>query len=148
MRRLIVFVGLPRSGKSTHAKQLSRKIGAPIVNPDSVRLAVHGQRYVQSEEPFVWVVIKTMVVALFEAGHEEVIIDACNNTRKRRDDWRFGDWEVVFEVIDTSVEVCLERAEGDDEIIPVIKRMHQHHGPLEKDEGPYKKVTSSGMYVS
>lgn len=43
MKKLILTIGLPRSGKSTWAKQQ----GCPVVNPDSIRLALHGKAYIQ-----------------------------------------------------------------------------------------------------
>ncbi len=46
MKKLICTVGLPRSGKSTWCKTQSY----PIVNKDSIRLALHGQRYLQDAE--------------------------------------------------------------------------------------------------
>ena len=83
-KTLIAMVGLPRSGKSTWAK----KAGHPIVSPDAIRLALHGQRFISEAEPFVWAIAKAMVRALFLAGHSAVILDATNNTRKRRDEWK------------------------------------------------------------
>jgi len=129
---LIVMVGLPRSGKSTWA----RKAGHPIVSPDAIRLALHGQRFIAEAEPFVWAIAKAMVKALFIAGHHAVILDATNNTRKRRLEWISKDWETVFKVIPESAEVCLERAQAEDDayIVDVIKRMSAEHEPLGDDE--------------
>lgn len=125
-RVLKVLVGLPRSGKSTWARQQQ---GAAIVNPDSIRLALHGQRFVALAEAFVWASAHVMVGALFLAGNGVVIIDATNVTTRRRQEWEGAaarwDAAVEWEVIDTSPEECIRRAraEGDLEIIPVIERM-------------------------
>lgn len=129
---LIAMVGLPRSGKSTWAR--SRPF--PIVSPDAIRLAIHGQRFVAEAEAFVWATAKAMVRALFLAGHDTVILDACNNTRARRDEWRSKDWDVAFNVIPADAAECIERAEreGDLYIIPVITRMADEHEPLGEDE--------------
>ena len=125
MRQLTLTIGLPRSGKSTWA----REQGCPIVNPDSIRLALHGQRFVLESEPMVWAIAEYMVRALFLAGHEKVVLDACNTTEKRRDVWKKlcdkiqVEYAIVF--INTKPSVCIQRAEaaGDFEIIPVIRRM-------------------------
>lgn len=129
---LIVTVGLPRSGKTTWAKSQAW----PIVNPDAIRLAIHGERFNAQAEPYVWVIAKTMVQALFLAGHKIVILDATNTTHKRREAWVSAIWETFFKVIDTPKEICLARAqqEGDEEIIPVIERMAAQFEPLPKDE--------------
>ena len=102
---LIMLVGLPRSGKTTWAL----KQECPIVNPDAIRLALHGQAFIGDAEPMVWAIAKYMVKALFLAGHEKVILDACNNTCKRRDPWESESWVREFVVFATPKETCLRR---------------------------------------
>jgi len=122
--KLIVMVGLPYSGKSTYAS----KSGFPIVSPDAIRLALHGQRFIDKAEPMVWAIAGYMVEALFLAGHDNVILDATNTTKKRRDVWSCNrEWETQFVHINTSKEECIIRAKknGDEEIIPVIERMSE-----------------------
>ena len=120
---LVATVGLPRSGKTTWAQMQGREL--------------HGQRFSSEAEPFVWLIAKVMVRSLFRAGNPIVILDACNNTRKRRDEWK--EFRVVFKVIDTPAEACLERAmdEDDRHIIPVIGRMAAESQPLGDDEARY-----------
>jgi predicted kinase len=131
-RVLIATVGLPRSGKSTWAREQTY----PVVNPDAIRLALHGQRFYAPAEPLVWATAKIMVRALFGAGHRVVVLDATNASRARRDDWRSKEWGLFFKHIDTPAEVCLQRAvaEKDDEIIDVIHRMGREFVPLGDDE--------------
>jgi predicted kinase len=52
MKILILTVGLPRSGKSSWSRQQT----FPVVNPDSIRLALHGLRFAPEAEPFVWAI--------------------------------------------------------------------------------------------
>lgn len=129
---LILTVGLPRSGKSYWA----RTQGVPIVNPDSIRLALHGQRFQELAEPFVWAIAKVMARALFLAGHEKVIIDATNTTKARRDFWQSFDWNVSYHVISTSKETCMRRAldEFDSDLIPVIERMAAQYEPVDHEQ--------------
>ena len=108
MRRLIATIGLPRSGKSTWA----REQGHPIVNQDAIRLALHGKPFIGLAEPFVRAIAHCMVRALFEAGHETVILDATNVTEKRRFEWVTDEWQTEWHVIETPKSVCLERAIG------------------------------------
>ncbi len=132
---LICTVGLPRSGKTTWAYST----GYPIVSPDAIRLALHGRRYVQLAEPYVWAIAKTMVSALFLAGHKTVVLDATCSTRKRRDDWQGHKWSTQFKVIQVHMDVCVQRAMDDDdsEIIPVIQRMFNQWERLADDEVEY-----------
>jgi predicted kinase len=74
-KTLIMTVGLPRSGKSTWAIAQ----GHPVVCPDAIRLALHGQPFIATAEPVVWATAKLMVASLFEAGHGVVILDATNS---------------------------------------------------------------------
>ena len=132
-RLLIVTVGLPRSGKSTWAMAQ----GFPIVNRDSIRLALHGHRFVPEAEDMVAAIALCMVRALFLAGHSHVVVDETCTTRKRRDWWKKSiEPTTVFKHIDTSRKVCMERAirERDDEIVPVIARMSDQFEPLGEDE--------------
>jgi predicted kinase len=123
MTELIITVGIPRSGKTTWARD--QKL--PIVNPDAIRLAIHGRDFIADAEPFVWATAYTMARSLFIAGCSSVIIDATNTTPKRRKDWvyKFPDTQIVFKVFDTSVATCVERAVLDqrEDLIPVIERM-------------------------
>ena len=127
MKTLICTVGLPRSGKTTWALQQ----GFPIVNPDSFRLAVYGQRFWGAGEEITWAIVRIAVRALFEAGHDHVILDATSNTLARRDAWSPDreTWDrTVFHVIDTPVAECMERA--DDDLKPIIERMAAAHETL------------------
>lgn len=125
---LVLTVGLPYSGKSTWAEAQ----GVPVVNPDSIRLALHGNRYVADAEPYVWAIAKTMVKALFLAGHTVVILDATNNTRKRREQWQSGEWHTAYKTFNAVVDLCIDRAKAADDayILPVIERMWKDQEPI------------------
>ena len=124
MKELVLTVGLPRSGKSTWAKDQ----GVPVVCPDSIRLAIHGCTFIASAEPLVWATAHVMVSSLFLAGHDKVILDACNNTQKRREEWRSKgcyDWDRSFKVFDEGARECISRAKlsGREDLIETIERM-------------------------
>lgn len=136
---LLLTVGLPQSGKSTWAK----KQGVPIVNPDSIRLALHGQPFIGLAEPFVWAIAKVMVRALFLAGHDKVIVDATNTTAKRRDEWKSNAWDIHFYVLcgPEMKATCMERARSSacsDEhaagLVAAIERMAEQWEPLTEEE--------------
>jgi len=120
-KTLIMTVGLPRSGKSTW----SRKTIYPIVNPDSIRLALYNKPFIKECEPMVWTITRYMVKSLFLAGHEIVILDATNLKKSDRLKWISKDWTCQYQYFDTSVEVCIERAIKTNtlDLIDVINRM-------------------------
>lgn len=126
-KRLICMMGLPRSGKSTVARFLSKKLGAPVVNRDSIRLALHGQRFAKSAEPMVKAIAGVMVNALF-AYHDRVIVDETNLKAGTREFWIDMGYPTEFLNVMTPKEVCLARAQSmdDDEIQPVIEAMAEY----------------------
>ncbi len=135
-KRLVMMVGLPRSGKTTRAEKIYPSV--PKVNPDAIRLALHGHPYISEAEPFVWAIARTMVKALFLAGHDIVVLDACNNTRARRDEWKSRSWDREFVTIDAPVAVCLSRVDGADLLLAAIERMTVAHEPVSDDELAYE----------
>lgn len=119
------MVGLPRSGKSTKALRL----GYPIVCPDALREVIHGTPFKPDMEPMVWAIAHLMVSALFAVGHTDVILDACNHTEKRRNEWLSKDWAIQYHVMSTPISVCIDRARATKQeyLIPVIERMSRDY---------------------
>jgi len=126
---LICTVGLPRSGKSTWARQT----GLPIVSPDAIRLAIHGQKFLKSAEPAVWATAQFMVRALFLAGAQAVVLDATNMTKKRRAMWFEDGWRTAFKMFYRPVEDCVAQAvrESDWTLSAVIRDMWEKCEPLD-----------------
>lgn len=132
-KTLILTVGLPRSGKSTW----SRESGFPMVNPDSIRLAIHGKPFLPEAEPEVWRTARLMVESLFIAGHRIVVLDATNVLRSRRKEWVVSEkWLTYFKPILTDKDTCIERAivGKREDLVPVIERMHSQFESLGADE--------------
>lgn len=129
---LLMTVGLPRSGKSTWALQK----GHPVVNPDAIRLAFHGLAFVPHAEKMIWTIAHYMVLSLFHAGHQLVILDSTNNTRKRREAWKSKHWVRKYRVFGVDKGTCIERAKKDDReyLVEVIERMAAEFEPIEEDE--------------
>ena len=152
MNTLIVTVGLPRSGKSTWALATSKQLHCPIVNPDSVRLAVTGQRFVRAAEPTVWMVVRYMLRALFIAGHKTVILDSTNLSKSQRKVWldeskngNYGDSTVCFVTFDTDPDTCKQRAIDTNQIdlLPIIDSMHESFEELDDSEEPNHNVKNA-----
>jgi tRNA uridine 5-carbamoylmethylation protein Kti12 len=136
MATLIAMHGLPRSGKSTVSRELSRNLAAPIVSKDCIRLAIHGQPYIGLAEDLVRAISKVMVRALFEAGHEYVIADETHYSRAARDFMRDGPWETYFYPVPTDAETCMQRARDTNQpwLLEVIPQMVARYEPLGNDE--------------
>lgn len=127
MNVLHMMVGLPRSGKSTKAKEL----GFPVVSLDSIRHSLHGTSWREESEPMVWAIAHIMVESLFDFGHEDVTLDCCNVTSELREKWISHEWVCTFHIVNTPKEICIKRAIecGSEELIPVIERMSLHWNP-------------------
>jgi len=132
-KKVILMVGLPRSGKSTWA----RRVGIPIVNPDSIRMALHGQAYITEAEPMVWSIAQYMVRALLLAGHEAVVVDATNTSVNRRKLWISpnDEWDLYYKHIDTPLDVCIDRAGDNPPLVEAIHRMNNSYEPVTIEEG-------------
>jgi len=98
------------------------------VNPDSVRLALHGEAFIGSAERMIWTISYYMVGSLFLAGHDHVILDATNLTVARRKEWISEKWQVKYKVFKASEKTCIDRAKkgGKHYLINVIKTMAEH----------------------
>jgi predicted kinase len=133
---LLCTYGLPRSGKSTWA----RSTGYPIVSPDALRWALTGRRWYSPMEHQVWAMARTMVRALFLAGHKTVVLDSTSCTRKQRDQFRSDEmvmWDCEYIRINTPPHICKERAELTyPELVPIIDYMVAHWERIDPNEGP------------
>lgn len=130
---LIATVGLPRSGKSTILTKLAEFHGAPIVCRDTIRLALHGNRYISAAEDFVKAISKVMIKALFLRGHQTVLCDETNYSRFAREQLKDPMWEVQWLPVLTGAEVCKERAlaTNQPDLLSVIDMMSARYEPLD-----------------
>ncbi len=134
---LLMLVGLPRSGKSNWAMDMAyRNEFYPVVNKDSIRLALHGSVFREDREHEVCRIARISVTALFLAGHKVVCLDETNITYLRRCEWQTRSWDVRFMVFNTGKEECIRRAKarGEKLIIPVIEKMAAQWEPLNEEE--------------
>lgn len=108
--KLIVLLGCARSGKSTLAKKLALECPMRVIaNADTVRLSVHGQRYLRETEPLIHYINTIMIKSLYMNGHE-VIIDETNTTIDNIRKWLEIDINARFIYLNTSPEICKKRA--------------------------------------
>ncbi len=137
---LIAMMGLPRSGKSTIATKLAEELGAPIVCKDTIRLAMHGQRYAREAEDYIRAVAKTMIKALFLRGHAIVIADETHYSKAARQSLHDPMWDIRWYPVQTPADICSERAiaTGQPDLVDVINEMSMRYEPLEDSDQLYK----------
>lgn len=111
---ITIMVGLPRSGKSSKAKEFQDQ-GATILCPDVFRIALHGHTYLPSAENIIWATIELTAKALVMQGHS-IVIDATNITKFSRSKWikLAKDLKVPAYIVwmKATKELCLERNTG------------------------------------
>lgn len=144
-RRLIITVGYPRCGKSTWCVDS----GLPIVSSDAIRLALFGSLWSEAHEHLMLPLAKTMVHALFHAGHERVIWDSVNITRALRSFWQPTPellWRRTYKIFNTTPEVCKQRADDTDRsyLKAVIDRMRAQFEPVTNDEYGSESICGRG----
>lgn len=140
MKRIILMIGLPRSGKSTWVKNNQPK-GSVIISADDLRYIVYNQRFWSDGEPLMWSVRGMMLKYLMQQGID-IIIDETNTTKERRKPIlklakQYGYYAVGNVVEGAWIDTCISRAkdEGDKTIIPIIERMAAQFELPEIEEG-------------
>ena len=111
MAKLIMLIGIPGSGKTTHSVELSKKYNAKVISSDKVR-----QTFVGIEEKDDFPTVYRLWIEELKNG-VNVILDATHITpkvRKRTFD-ALEQYDVEYDKIaiyfDTPVDVCIKRVE-------------------------------------
>lgn len=143
---LFFTIGLPRCGKSTFCKEWMKNTpqyevsdcyfqtfpkerinfakNRVVVNADTIRLNLYGQRFCDVGEPFVHAVKDCMIRSLLDYGHD-VLVDGTHTSEYSRKALYRIDQNAQYVLIDTPVNICKERAIecGQEDLLPVIDRM-------------------------
>lgn len=138
--KLGITMGLPLSGKSTWAHE--QRDFTTIICPDTYRTALHGQEFVASAEPFVWACVHLSSRALLEDG-ARVLVDATNVRAAHREPWikLARDFDLPLEIFlfGADAQTCAfrARAEGRENMVPIIERMVDSWEPMYFTKGGY-----------
>lgn len=125
---IIGMVGLPRCGKSTLAKKLVNLCKFVVINRDSVRYKVYGQRYFKGGEDFVRGTTSAMVSILSDQS-VHMILDETNITEHKREEWykisRDEIYWIFFYPTTDLINACHDRADrmGQKDLHGVIDSM-------------------------
>jgi len=110
--QLAITVGYPLSGKSTFSKMLKEKFNFVIINPDTIRLALHGKPFEPLAESFVWANVGLTARSLLMLDYK-ILIDATSITRERRKVWATmaKEFNIPLDIfwIPTPKNICHER---------------------------------------
>ncbi len=123
--KLYFMVGLPRSGKSSYAKEwVKEESGRVVVCADDIRLSLTGERYCASAENMVHTIKHLMISTLLRGGHT-VLVDGTHTTYNSIQEILDHDNNAQPIIIDTDADICKARARltQQDDLIPVIGRM-------------------------
>lgn len=126
--KLFMMIGLPASGKSTIAKEISESEGAIIVSSDEIRKELLGDINDQSNNELVFKEVEKRIIEGLKEGN--VIYDATNINYKKRIAFlqRLNKLEVekIAIMVATPYEDCLIRNSQRERKVPeeVIKRMY------------------------
>jgi len=112
MRKLILLVGIPASGKTTLSKTLEEK-GFARLCADDIRLELYGNEAEQGNPKDVFAIFFQRLETLLQADRD-IVIDNTNvriqhrrQILERAHKFQYSDIELWF--LDTPLEVCLQR---------------------------------------
>lgn len=129
MKKLILLIGIPGSGKTTLAQKIIAK-GFQYINADKIREELYGNAAEQGDKEEVFALFfKRLEEMMAEGGN--IIIDNTNLNPKQRKpildravQFEYGD--VQLWLLDMPLELCLERNRSRDRIVPedIVANMH------------------------
>jgi len=143
MKKVIVGIGIPGSGKTRVLKAFAEKNGYEYICPDDLRQELTGDAKDQSRNPEVWSIAKKQLKNLLEQN-ESVVFDATFVDSEQRKDFLFfarssGADKIQGVFMDIPFEVAKERNEKRERIVPEqeMERMNAllHGAPPEITDG-------------
>jgi predicted kinase len=112
LKKLILLVGIPASGKSTLAGKLVQK-GFECINADAIRAELYGNELQQGDPQEVFSVFFDRLEALMK-DEKDIVVDNTNLKVPHRKQildrgHKFGYGDVQLWVLDVPLDVCLQR---------------------------------------
>jgi predicted kinase len=135
--KIIITVGLPGSGKSTHLAHL----GVNAISSDEIRRLIADDPRDQSMNARIFAAIRYLVRQRIAAGRPETYVDATHLARWERLPYiRLAErqrCEIEALFFDVPVELCIQRNQGRDRIVPdqAILDMARNLQPPTESEG-------------
>ena len=140
---VVMMVGVPGSGKSYIAEQLSELLAIDVLSSDECRKELTGDANDQSMSREAWDLVRERAQDAITDGRSVIIDGTHNNQEGRRRDiaqYRsFGAKAVIGINIVTSLETAKVRNAGRERVVPefVLERMQQNidSAPPSADDG-------------
>jgi len=112
LKKLILLVGIPASGKSTLAGKLVQK-GYTVINADAIRLELYGNEMEQGNPQDVFALFFQRLEGLLQ-DEKDIVVDNTNLKLAHRKQildraHKFGYQDIQLWVLDVPLDVCLER---------------------------------------
>lgn len=148
-KTLIIMCGIPASGKSSVAEDLSAYLGdIPVISMDNIRKEWFGTRKCQDRGDEIYA--QSIEDVLFAFEHYNVVIyDATNRTRKARkkvvkDIQKYYDCITYCVFMNTDLDIALDRNSNrnEEEKVPsaVIHHMYDTLQPPTKEEKYFEEI--------
>lgn len=144
MNKLIILIGIPASGKSTHAKEeYLKRTNYKIICPDTIRKEKFNVKFDIEKENQIWTYIFDLIRKQLTISN--IVIDATNLKEKRRAEYvkiaKETNSKIEAVIINEKITECLKRnnSRDIDKIVPnevmdlMIKDFNKlmHNNPLE-----------------
>lgn len=145
-KSLIIFCGLPGSGKSTIAEKISKKTGIKICCKDDIRKKVLGSVYNQEQGFLIKKILHKHILIELEKGNS-VITDGTYLTPKDRKELlelfkgKYNSSYLIF--VNTSLSECLKRNSLREKHVPeevILKYSIRLTAPSEKEGFDYVEI--------
>ncbi len=143
MKRIILLVGVPGSGKTTLAAKIGEK-GFTIMNADSIRKELYGDANEQGDPAQVFKLFFERMEKFMEDGTDLIIDNTNANPLHRKEildrarKFEYGD--IQLWLMDTPLNVCIARNKGrerqvSDEIVSKMHMTLSRSGRPSREEG-------------
>ena len=112
MKKLILLVGIPASGKTTLANKLAQK-GFDCINADAIRGELYGDELEQGDPEHVFSVFFERLDGMMK-DEKDIVVDNTNLKVAHRKQildrgHKFGYGDIQLWVLDVALDVCLQR---------------------------------------
>ena len=129
MKRIILLVGVPGSGKTTLAAKIAQK-GFTVMNADSIRQELYGNAVEQGDQAAVFKIFFERMEKCMQDGMDLIIDNTNANPMHRKQildrakKFAYGDVQLWF--MDTPLTVCIARNKNRERVVSeeIVSKMH------------------------